>query len=73
MAPRDDPGQAGVAELDEARGDGRGRGEEGDRLHADVVVQDDLEEDQRQDDRLRVVDRVRDRQQRQRAHRVDPG
>ena len=72
VAPRDDPGQPGIAELDEAGGDGGCRREERDGLHADVVVEDDLEEDQRQDDSLRVVDGVGDGQQRQRAHRVDP-
>ena len=69
--PRDDPGQPGIAELDHARGERPDGGEEGDRLHSDAVLVDDLEEDERQDDRLGVVDRVRHGQQAERAHRVD--
>ena len=50
------------------RPDGR---QEGDGLHADPELVDDLEEDQRQDDGLGVVDRVRHGQQAERPHRVD--
>ncbi len=40
---------------------------------ADPELIDDLEEDQRQDDGLRMVDGVGDRQQAERAHRADLG
>ena len=46
-------------------------GEERDRLDADPELVDDREEDQRQDHRLGVVDRVGDREQAERAHRPD--
>ena len=70
-AARDDPRQVGVAELD---GPGRERPEgdqERDVIDPDRELVDDLDEDQRQQDRLRVVDGVGDRQQAQRAHRAD--
>ena len=65
------PGQRRVAQLDGARGEAAERGEEGDRLDADTEVLRDLDVDQRQDERLGVVDGVGDRQQPERAHRPD--
>ena len=69
--PRHDPGQARVAQLDHPRGERAERRQEGDGLDPDPVLVDDREVDQRQQDRLGVVDRVGDRQEPKRAHRAD--
>ena len=70
-APGHDPGQAGVAQLDRAGQERPDGGQEGDGVDADPELVDDLEEDERQDDGLGVVDGMRHRQQAERPHRVD--
>ncbi len=68
---RHHPGQLRVTELDEARRRSPERGEEGDRLDAHVELVDDLEKDQGQHERLRVVHEMGDRQQPERSIGVD--
>jgi hypothetical protein len=64
-------GDERIARLDDTRRD-RARGsDERDRLHADAELVDDPQEDQRQDDGLRVVDRMGDGQQPQRPTGTD--
>ena len=70
-SPREPPGQRRIAQLDGAGGEVAERGEEGDRLDTDTEVLRDLGVDQGQDERLRVVDGVGDRQEPERAHRPD--
>ena len=72
-AARDDPGQLRVAELDESRRQVADRRKERDRVDAHPVLVDQLQEDQRQDDRVGVVDRVGRREQHERAHRSHVG
>ena len=69
LPPGDEPGERGEAQLDDPGGEGAPGREEGDRVDADVEVVGDLQVDERQDNRLRVVDRMGDRQQPQRPHR----
>ena len=68
---RDDPRQVGVAELDGPRCECTERDQERDVIDPDRELVDDLDEDQRQQDRLCVVDGVGDRQEAQRAHRAN--
>ena len=65
------PGQRRERQLDEPRDDRPERGEVGDLALADPELVDDLEVDQRQQDGVRVVDRVGDDEQPERAHRPD--
>jgi hypothetical protein len=68
---RGDPRQVGVAQLDGARREGAEGDQERDVVDSDRELIDDLDEDQRQQDRLGVVDRVGDRQETERPHRAD--
>src|SRR5450756_762528 len=60
--PRDQPCERGEAELDDAGGEGAAGRKEGNRIDTDVEVVGDLQVDERQDDRLGVVDRMGDRE-----------
>src|SRR5258706_251479 len=70
--PGDAPGHEAVRRLDQAGAHRAHRRQEGDRLDADMELRDDEQEDRRQDDRLGVVDRVRDGQQPEGPPGVDP-
>jgi hypothetical protein len=62
-APRHDPRQLRIRELDGAAGERSQRREQRDRADLDAPLLDQPQVDERQEDRLGVVDRVRDREQ----------
>ena len=70
-AAGDAPGQLRVAELDHPRREGAHRGEDRHGRDRDAELVDDREEDRRQQHGIGVVDRVRHREQAERAHRMD--
>ncbi len=65
------PGQLRVAELDHPRREGAHRGEDRHGRDCDTELVDDRQEDRRQQHGIGVIDRVRHRQQPERAHRMD--
>ena len=62
-SPREPSRQLGVGQLDHARGEGPERRQERDLLHVDAEFLDERQEDQRQQHRLGVVDRVPEAEQ----------